>query len=183
MQSLVQTLCLVTQIAPSKNFRYTYCNEIDLSYFKISRIKNVFREYANILSTDLLACKKKEDITSNFFTHMNLNHGSNGSFKVVPFRFWCVENFNRMGSTRHIHQRCIVKVELQDKETDLKSYSSWNFYEGIIRTRNLITHTNWDFFREPHKLLNLLGRGAKRFPYQIIPTEIWTASETVKPTA
>lgn len=67
------------------------------------------------LNTNLLACEEQQDISSNFFTHVNLNYSSNGSFKVVPFWLWCVENFDRMGSTRHIHQWCIVKILLQAK--------------------------------------------------------------------
>jgi len=63
--------------------------------------------------TDLLSCKKKQNISLRFLTHVDLHNCTYSSFQIVSLGFRRVKDFYRMCTTGNTHQRSIVKVLLQ----------------------------------------------------------------------
>ena len=63
--------------------------------------------------TDLLSCKKEQNISFCLLTHVNLYDGTYSGFKIVSLRLWRVEYLHGMCAARNTHQWCVVKVLLQ----------------------------------------------------------------------
>ena len=73
------------------------------------------RPEGKLTRTYLLTSEKEQNVSLNFFTHVNLNHCSDGRLQVISLWLRCVEDLHRVCAPRHAHQRRVVEVVLQTK--------------------------------------------------------------------
>ena len=64
----------------------------------------------------LLSSKEEQNISSNFFTEVDLDHSPDGSFKIVPLWFWGIEDLNWVCAPRNTLEEEEEKEEEEEEE-------------------------------------------------------------------